>query len=533
MHPDTDISLLAQLHFVAEQTARHLRIWKGQENERACPDFGDGWAGVTPMLRGMYTQRVEYLGSLEVHGEDYEGFVKGLYEQCYAGMDQLAVEMTSCIGFADFKAQVNRFGLTDTIVLDASSDDDDLLYVSGRSVQVKKEKVEPSSDNDDLFFSPGPSAVFLKAEKLEIQQGTEDMSSIPEYSVVPKTEMLDDPFYEEAELVEEGLAMDYDLQPALSVDVFVDIVSDIKRLEIEADFKIAIGKLEKEIQELEKGFNSDLEKIIRENVINSLDRAAHWANLQYPQTVSRWNAPVKEGGLHWQTYRATCRRNGVFRDKNMNKELAEPMLDKIVVGWQRAFEILIPPRFQELGKSMDKYLHLFHKDAIDPQKEIVADEAKMMLDGTVRAYQESIRQMLEQPQSYLKSQQKENSRMISDVIAINLYRVYQECAAQTGQGTLAKMRDIMQHHAEVNGSNVFHRSARGLEKQLLGLVKETGNKIADIIGTILGWASRDYRSALVEPQIRRFSEQQVRMRQEMNEVIKTTEAELQLAQLCY
>ncbi|RAL00728.1 uncharacterized protein BO80DRAFT_465201 [Aspergillus ibericus CBS 121593] len=1107
---NTNISHLAQLHFVAEQTARHARIWNGQDCAPPCADFAGGWAGVTPMLRGMYTQRVEYLASLEVQGEaleDYEGFVKGLYEHCYAGMDPLRVEMTSCVGFAEFKSLVDRSGATDTIMFDApeDDDDDDLLYVSGRSVRVKKEQVEPSFDNDDMLVSPGPSE-FLKAEKLETERFPEDISNIPEYSAVPETEMLDDPFYEEADLVE-GLAMDYDLQdredpkiavleaavgtgtnaldklqevmegygklatdtewmtecermrryaqtekviigvvgttgagksslinaildennlvatdcmrastavateisynhgdskyraevefirrrewqqeleilsaeiqdyyeivrrgeaptdshaavalekikavyPALtpqnildaSVDdlmgnekvcelldttmhfeeddpnifaekfetgpdeqahstdgldltdhgiglwplvrvvriytkaaalktgaILVDLpgvfdsnaarvavandymkrcsshwivapinravddkvardllsrnfrrqmqmdsafnditfictktddiataeviqalelelpamgelrehrhecrllkgeirklqqgstrlvakvdrmepkieeleerltgeflftpsqlspkkkppvsegrlplgqrllhnfhdlqsqrkqlqnerrslhqqidakekqlqelimvresqehdrlrtciearnnyskeemkrdfvhgiwimdqeinedgstrtktrdyrtvekslpifcvssrayqelrgrcerrskvrgyarleeteipqlqrhcialtekaressarrflvhlhqlfqsmslwtsvtnaadtVSDSKRLEIEADFNNAFGNLEKGMRELGKGFNSDLEKIFRENVTNDLDRAACWATLQFPQTVSRWNGPEKDGGLHWQTYRATCRRYGVFRDKDMNKELAEPMLDKIVGGWIRAFEILIPQAFLELTETMDRTLCVFHKDAIDPQKDSLANEAKIMLDGTVRAYQKSIRQLLKQPQSNLKAQQKENSRMISDVIATELSRVYEECVAQAGKGTLARMRDIMKQQAKVNGSDVFQKSAQGLEKELLGLVKETGENITEIIRTLLGWASRDYRGALVEPQIRRFSEQQVRMRREMNEVIEHTEAELQLEQL--
>ena len=89
----------------------------------------------------------------------------------------------------------------------------------------------------------------------------------------------------------------------------------------------------------------------------------------------------------------------------------------------------------------------------------------------------------------------------------------------------------MKHQAEANGENVFQSSARGLERELLNLVKQTRDKIAEIIGTILGWASRDYRGALVEPQIRRFSEQQVRMRKEMREVIEKTEKELQLDDL--
>ena len=82
---------------------------------------------------------------------------------------------------------------------------------------------------------------------------------------------------------------------------------------------------------------------------------------------------------------------------------------------------------------MDKRVCRFHKDVINSGKQSVNDESKKMLGGTVKAYRKSIRQLIKQQESYMKAQQKQSSRIISDAIATELGQVYQECVAQTGK----------------------------------------------------------------------------------------------------
>lgn len=69
-----------------------------------------------------------------------------------------------------------------------------------------------------------------------------------------------------------------------------------------------------------KKFGKSLNKNIWERA-KELDRAIGQALQEFPQTVDRWNARRDQGGLAFQTYRATCKRQGVFRDRNWNDDL--------------------------------------------------------------------------------------------------------------------------------------------------------------------------------------------------------------------
>lgn len=46
-------------------------------------------------------------------------------------------------------------------------------------------------------------------------------------------------------------------------------------------------------------------------------------------TMQQWGVSNTVGGLHWATYKATCRRHGVWR-VNMNEGLVEPIFKAVV-----------------------------------------------------------------------------------------------------------------------------------------------------------------------------------------------------------
>lgn len=117
---DDQIINLAQLHYIAEQQARHSCIWRGHENCESSvivcyslgdiltlsvlahqyPNFKELWAYVTPRLRQEDIERVELLASSPTTAEaeaDYEGNLKILYEKCFASMTQLEAEKASSV----------------------------------------------------------------------------------------------------------------------------------------------------------------------------------------------------------------------------------------------------------------------------------------------------------------------------------------------------------------------------------------------------------------------------------------------------
>jgi len=51
---------------------------------------------------------------------------------------------------------------------------------------------------------------------------------------------------------------------------------------------------------------------LTENVYDKYDGAIQEAATTAVPTAARWSAHKDQGGLHWGTYRATVRRDGVF-----------------------------------------------------------------------------------------------------------------------------------------------------------------------------------------------------------------------------
>ncbi|KAE8383592.1 hypothetical protein BDV26DRAFT_277195 [Aspergillus bertholletiae] len=88
---------LAELHYIAEQIARHVRVCGSQDQPPPCPDFKNMWSCIAPTLRQPYVERAQLLASSATPTgteAQYGDFLKTLYEKCYAEMTQSVAEDT-------------------------------------------------------------------------------------------------------------------------------------------------------------------------------------------------------------------------------------------------------------------------------------------------------------------------------------------------------------------------------------------------------------------------------------------------------
>ena len=61
-----------------------------------------------------------------------------------------------------------------------------------------------------------------------------------------------------------------------------------------------------------------------------------------------WGSPAAgRGGLHWCTFKATCRREGEWRE-DFNELLADPLNRRIAVEWDRVLNQLLPDHVDTL-----------------------------------------------------------------------------------------------------------------------------------------------------------------------------------------
>ncbi|KAF7587015.1 hypothetical protein BBP40_007859 [Aspergillus hancockii] len=98
---DDQILNFAQLRYIAEQEARHIRIRRAgftTITASPCPNFKEIWISITPKLR-TYIERAQLLApSTQAEAQtDFEGFLKTLYEKCFASITELDAEKTPSV----------------------------------------------------------------------------------------------------------------------------------------------------------------------------------------------------------------------------------------------------------------------------------------------------------------------------------------------------------------------------------------------------------------------------------------------------
>ncbi|QRD89023.1 hypothetical protein F9C07_2219405 [Aspergillus flavus] len=182
-----------------------------------------------------------------------------------------------------------------------------------------------------------------------------------------------------------------------------------------------------EIQELEAEQwwpNIDsLRHEFEKTIIRRFDPAMKHASEKIPGIISGWNAPRSEGGLHIQTYRATCRRRGMFRELDWNQQLVNPLLKRVIQGWTTMFNEKVPGHFFQLKGDLAEILEQYHRRAIAlVERRSVTKESKDMLDKALSICCKSMGEQL-----------GKINRMFAETIRTKLMPTYEECAEQKGE----------------------------------------------------------------------------------------------------
>lgn len=92
------------------------------------------------------------------------------------------------------------------------------------------------------------------------------------------------------------------------------------------------GFLLRKLKDLERSLDKcvdatlqDLTETLGEQIFAKFVPAIHAASSDAVPTATKWGAKRDQGGLHFQTYKATIRRNGVFQVsaglRDFNREL--------------------------------------------------------------------------------------------------------------------------------------------------------------------------------------------------------------------
>ncbi|PLB46823.1 hypothetical protein P170DRAFT_498741 [Aspergillus steynii IBT 23096] len=326
-----------------------------------------------------------------------------------------------------------------------------------------------------------------------------------------------------------------------SVTNSANIIPDQRTREMETGFNKALSILKTVC--LPDCFCMDHDSdYFRKPPIRKIYRAIGIALKEFPQTVEKWNARRAEGGLAFQTYRAMCKRQGIFRDKNWNDDLAIPMLNTIMHGWKQCFESFSPKRLRHLIDTLILILRQFHRDAVLSAGDGIAIKNEKKLDNSVESHCKALETSLKDLRNQIQTEQKDISRIFAQVIRRELRSTYEECAEQVGRalmltlddrigsGTLNRMRELMFQRTK-DANQVFKKSAIRVRRGLLELEKTTGERLGEILDKTVSDMKRDYYTVLIEPGVRKFSNEQIQIRNEVHKIVQEIQTELQLDEL--
>lgn len=177
------------------------------------------------------------------------------------------------------------------------------------------------------------------------------------------------------------------------------------------------------------------------------DKATPTASEAAVDTVSRWGAPVNrfnraEGGFLWATYKALCRRNGVYANAqgahDWNAELIEPIMKAVAPGWEKVFSRRAHTIFNNAGSESANLLKNFHDTVYKKITQATGSLGSLhMLTQQLRIYQQSIKDIFNQQVLDMSMQSRDINRMFEPVVVEAMVPAYAICVEERGTTTIA------------------------------------------------------------------------------------------------
>ncbi|KAL2196856.1 hypothetical protein P885DRAFT_69332 [Corynascus similis CBS 632.67] len=218
-------------------------------------------------------------------------------------------------------------------------------------------------------------------------------------------------------------------------------------------------------------------------------------------TAAQWGAP-RPTGLLWATYKATCRRNGVFSGASgphdFNEELFSPISKHLANGWERAFQRRLPSALDSFLRAIRVYLEKFHREATERARERGTQYTGLnMLEQQLQAHLRRIGDMRTTVLALAQELQREANRGFTPVIQEEMIPAYEGCTEERGPGSYMRMKNLMLDHVNSRRSVMFRNATNHVQRQLNDLCDRVGQDLKAEIDQMRARLARDYLAVLV------------------------------------
>jgi len=272
--------------------------------------------------------------------------------------------------------------------------------------------------------------------------------------------------------------------------------------------------IRKSLVGLDKGFEKIITSVVKElnnefedNIFDKYAVSIASAREEAMNICSKWGLPVNRGnraagGLHHQTYKGICRRDGVYSNAqgphDWNGQLIGPLMKHLSSGWEKTFTRRIPAVLDNLVKNSGNLLRTFHSDVHSrATKTGVGLAGISMLEQQLQVYEEIFQGLAAEIRAIINTQQREISREFVPVIAAAMASTYEACAAERGIGCFMRMKSLMLQETEQKRQSMFEDSAKEVERRLKKLTREIEEVMANKTDEVHVAVSRDYSSVLL------------------------------------
>ncbi|KAK2807354.1 hypothetical protein FQN51_003178 [Onygenales sp. PD_10] len=234
---------------------------------------------------------------------------------------------------------------------------------------------------------------------------------------------------------------------------------------------------------------------VNDNVFGKLGFASSQACSKANDTVGEWNRPHKDDGLAWNTYRAICKNQGVFKHHDWNADLTEPMMEIIARGWETAFSRLLPQMLARFARKSSVFITAFHAGVEEHfSAESGPTDWMKKLKAQVKTYEASFQEISTSGNALLKASHKASNRAFTPVIACALGEAYSECAEESGKGVIVRMKRIMAQNVEVRRHSMFNNSAEHVKRRLEENLASVRNMVIAQSEDIFNKITFDYKN---------------------------------------
>ncbi|QKX61671.1 uncharacterized protein TRUGW13939_08824 [Talaromyces rugulosus] len=270
---------------------------------------------------------------------------------------------------------------------------------------------------------------------------------------------------------------------------------------IETHYKVLYADLEELILDMCQRFRNTIQC----NIFTVYEDAVEAAVNKADEIVKRWGGRVNTdnraaGGFFWSTYKAICRRDGVYTNAegihDWNAELTEPVLKVVASGWERTFSRRAQSLFLSTASEGARLLQSFHDSIHHTDSHTTNRLGNHVLSQQLRVYQQLVKGLCLEDLTMVIRRSKEISRMFQPVVAEKIKPAYANCTVLSGPGSFNQMKEVMSCFVDQAKSTMFHRSIETVQKALDELVRSLEDSMIIKVGEMLISVKRDYTSTL-------------------------------------